>query len=707
LVSSPNDPTRRELLGRGARLTGVAVAASMVGPAKALAAMAPPPRVSATSSASSLPEPPLGDSDYWAFADWCQAGLEPLWNAGGGIYGYDARVSAALLITHSLAALEGHTGPTRQDERARLLADRLLQSPPYLPGGLVSTYGPGQRHTPGFVLSLADPSSDQHVAIDPEITEGLVFAWRAREALGLPADTVAAIERLVAGIASGRFYRYPSVRLNQFNWASHMYAFAAEVAGRTDLLRNDYQLQLRRFLRGCRTRATPWQTPNLSGSYSFHRNPFQPAGNGENIESTEYANIVLGAIAHYSAARAAGMGPLPAAELRTLRAWIERALPAYWTHSGYPNWDTGVHPGRWNTGHYWAFCFDGLLAIATAPEELCKPEMGYWAKYIFDRALSTYTRLALEQGPDARVPGSSVFSPAPEFDVGHWLFATRFQSQAVRAAHAGLGHRRAARPPSLYAFDPSIGRLAITTPSYNTAVMAVSNGAFPYGGIELARLFDGDQRVAGGVAPYGGAGFGVTVTEGGRVALCSQTPHLTAPKQPPIVLTRSPRGQVKGGTPYPEHPYAGAFEEVQCAGEVVSGDLSVSTTHTFTPDRIHTAWKIRRLDGKHRLAATVRFPSWGHDATITAVLKRGVKVALGNAPLPLRGISRFEIHCGEAQSGYSLRLDGAPVGASAYAVRVGAQSTNARPGPQLVVELAHGISWRELDVSAELIPGVR
>lgn len=679
----------------------------MAGPGSAVGAVGRSLGAASASSSLTLPAPPLGDADYWAFADWCQAGLEPLWSATHNTYGYDARVNAALLITHSLAAREGHSGPTRQDERARLLTERLLQSPPYLSGGPVSTYGPGQSHTPGFVINLTDPSSDQHVAVDPEVGEGLVFAWRAREALGLPVETVVAIEQLIARIASGRFYRYPSVRLNQFNWSCEMYAYAAEVAGRTDLLRRDYRLQLTRFLRGCSTKVAPWAIPNLSGSYSFHRNPLQPASNAENIESTEYANIVLGAIARYSAARAAGMAPLPVAELRTLRAWIERAIPAYWTHSGYPNWDTGVHPGRWNTGHYWAFCFDGLLAIATAPEELRSAELGHWAKYIFDRALSTYTRLALQESPDARIPGSPVFSPTQEFEVGHWLFATRFQSQAARAVHAGLGHTSASRPPSLYAFDPSIGRLAITTPSYNTAVMAVSNGAFPYGGIELARLFDGNQRVVAGVAPYGAAGFGVTVTEGGRVVFNTQTPRPAAPKHPPIVLTRSPQGSVDGGKPYPKHPHAGAFEDVQCAGEVQEGDLTVRTTHTFTRDRIRTTWEIRRLDGKHRLAATVRFPSWGHGATITVVLKTGEKVALGKVSLPLLGISRFEIRCGEAQSGYSLELEGAPASANVYATQPPAQSTNARPGPQLVVELAHGISWRELGLSAELFPGVR
>jgi hypothetical protein len=173
------------------------------------------------------------------------------------------------------------------------------------------------------------------------------------------------------------------------------------------------------------------------------------------------------------------------------------------------------------------------------------------------------------------------------------------------------------------------------------------------------------------------------------------------------MLTRSPRGPVKTGKPYPEHPYAGAFEQVQCTGEVREGDVTVRTTHTFTRDRIHTAWEIRRRDEKHRLAATVRFPSWGHGATISAVLKTGAKVALGKTPLPLRGISRFEIRCGEAQGGYSLELDGAPAGASAYTTVAQTQSTNARPGPQLVVELAHGISWRELGISAELTPGVR
>ena len=54
---------------------------------------------------------------------------------------------------------------------------------------------------------------------------------------------------------------------------------------------------------------------------------------------------------------------------------------------------------------------------------------------------------------------------------------------------------RGQEPPPLYAFDPDIGRLAVTTPKYNTAIVAVNQKAFPYGGLDLARLFDGEQEV--------------------------------------------------------------------------------------------------------------------------------------------------------------------------------------------------------------------
>jgi hypothetical protein len=655
------------------------------------------------------PGPPYKDTDYWAFADWCQPALEQLWDQASSSYGGDGRVNASMLVTHSIAALSRHDGPTRQDQRARMLVARMLQSPPYRAAGAKGgRVGPGQRHTPGFVTNLSRLDSLQHVAVDPEMAEGLVFAWRARHALSLPRNDVAAIEQEVAAIASGPFFRYPSVRLNQCNWPAEMYAYAAEVAGRSDLLRDDYRRQLSRFLRGCEQPVAPWRIPNLSPSYSFHRDPLAPVGSRENIESSEYANLVLGIVARYAQAKAAGMAPLPAEQMHRLRGWIAHAIPAYWTHSGYLNWDTGLFLARWHAGRYWAFAFDGLLAIANAPAELRSPELGAWAKYIFDRALGTYRRLATQNGEAQRIPASPVFGPEHEQYPARWLFATRFQSQAARAIYTGLGHAPCERPPAIYAYDPGIGRLTITTPAYNTAVVAVSNGAFPYGGSELARLFDGEQRVAAGIGPYGAAGFGVTITDSHHTLLASQTPRRSGGSRAPLVLEHRSQPKAGKGALSAAHPYAGSFEELQCSAEIVRGVLSVRTTHTFRATSIRTRWQIKRRHGSDELEATVRFPTWAQGANITAVLTRGGSLLLsaGDAEeLALSSVSEFVLRCGSGQSGYSLRLLRLPRGATARVMAAAPQSSNPFPGPLLVLSVARGRGWRDVEVQAEILPG--
>src|SRR5690349_12340803 len=72
------------------------------------------------------------DGDYWAFADRMEERLDPLWSERGGYYragggGADPMTSSLLLLVHSVAALEGHEGPARDDERARRLAARLVE----------------------------------------------------------------------------------------------------------------------------------------------------------------------------------------------------------------------------------------------------------------------------------------------------------------------------------------------------------------------------------------------------------------------------------------------------------------------------------------------------------------------------------------------------------------------------------------------------
>ena len=187
---------------------------------------------------------------------------------------------------------------------------------------------------------------------------------------------------------------------------------------------------------------------------------------------------MLDVIYYYEQARRAGMTPLSEGQARTLRAWVKRALPAYWTHSGYLNWDTGLYLYRWHLSRYWAWSCQGLLAIATS-QNFVDDDERRWAKYIFDRSLALYERFTERWDDDRREPGSSLYGITTKFSEGRHFELARFQALAAEAVLRGLGDKPAEEPPPLYAFDPTIGRLTVTTPSYNTAIVAVSNGAFP------------------------------------------------------------------------------------------------------------------------------------------------------------------------------------------------------------------------------------
>ena len=71
--------------------------------------------------AASPPTPAYAydDAGYLAYADRMQERLDGLWNEQRGIYapgpgGVDALVNAGLLLTHSVAAQQGHDGPGAQ-----------------------------------------------------------------------------------------------------------------------------------------------------------------------------------------------------------------------------------------------------------------------------------------------------------------------------------------------------------------------------------------------------------------------------------------------------------------------------------------------------------------------------------------------------------------------------------------------------------------
>src|SRR5215208_1880352 len=643
------------------------------------------------------------ESGYLAYMDRMTERLDSVWDPARGYYtpgraGTDTIFNANMLVVHSVAALEGHEGPARRDGRARALVNALLHAPPYVrhavPHGADS-----QLHEPGWVNSMDHSRADQHVMIDAEVVDGLTYAWRARRQLGLgdaQADRMAAV---IHRVANGRFWRWPAIRLNQINWYARLYAADATVGGGGGLLRHDLALQIHRFAAGANRGAFG----NLGPGLHFHYIPHRGLASPLNVDSAEYASIVASFTRFYTQARRAGMAAPSLSHKRLLGQWLTRVLAGYWTHSGYLNWDSGLGFNRWHQAKKLGLSQQGLLGIAMTPQLLPHRRYAAYAKWMFDRGLEFYERQA------ERARGI-----APGRFFGVWvvpqrlpaarLGAARMAGNAARAQAAGLSRRRAVEPPTLYAYDPDIGRLAVTTPTYNTAIIAVSGGAFPYGGIELARLFDGRQEVAANIGGRAPSAFGLLVRDGaGHRLLSTQTPRTRVSRRvTPLRLTRAPAGRNATASSAARRAYAGAFHDLRATGAVSRGGLHARTTHRFTARFIETRWSLGRRGGGRRLDVDVLFPSWGRDVQITAVMADGRQVDVGWERLPLRDVDYLWIR--GRRAGYVVVPRGMRNGITARLMGTHRQSSNPHPGPTLALQLARHASVRRAALTARLAP---
>jgi len=649
--------------------------------------------------AASSPTPALAydDAGYLAYADRMQERLDGLWSEQRGIYepgpgGVDALVNASILLTYSVAAKRGHEGPARNDHRARLVARALVSSPVFIDRRPSHPPAGSQIHAPGWTSSMYSSEANQHLVYDAEIVDGLVHAWKARRELGLPRETARLIADRIHRVARTRFWRWPTIRLNQVNWYALMYAADATVSGSPALLRRDMRAQLARFVTG----------RNFAAGLRFQYLPHFGSYARGNVDSAEYACIVLSFLRFYNQARHAGMAPLPRAGRGLVRRWIRRALAGYWTHSGYMNWDSGLGFERWHQAKKLGLAQQALIGIAQTPRLLPGREWGRWAKWELDRGLRFYERLPVQA---AGLPDPVLFGlfTVPQTVGSARLAAARLQSNAARAIEAGLGRMAGERPPALYAYDPDIGRLAITTPAYNTAIVAVNQRAFPYGGIELARLFDGEQDVAANIGGRAPAAFGLLVREPrGRRVFASQTGRArTDPRVTPLRLTRAPSGTGASARTAPGKVFAGPFRDLRATGTLTAGRFRAVTSHRFTPTSIETRWRLARLRGRARLDAFALLPSWGRGSRVVAVLRDGSRVSLRSRSVALARVARFEV--ASRHSGYVVVPLRRPAGAVARVMLPSRQSSAPDPGPTLAVELARGASWRRARFAVRIV----
>ena len=168
--------------------------------------------------------------------------------------------------------------------------------------------------------------------------------------------------------------------------------------------------------------------------------------------------------------------PRAGASSALLRDWVRRALAGYWTHAGYLNWDTGLGFQRWHQRKKVALA-QRRADRRSRPSPSCSPSprWGAWAKWLLDRGLREYARADRARRAGSRPRWPTACNVVPQ-SRGNGVPRRRALRRQRDARARGRPRPRAARARrrALYAFDPDTGRLAVTTPAYNTAIVAVN-----------------------------------------------------------------------------------------------------------------------------------------------------------------------------------------------------------------------------------------
>ena len=255
-------------------------------------------------------------------------------------------------------------------------------------------------------------------------------------------------------------------------------------------------------------------------------------------------------------------------------------------------------------------------------------------------------------------------------------------ANAARAVAAGLPARPGSSRPPLYSFDPGTGRLAVTTPRYNTAITAVTNGAYPYGGIDLARLYDGRQEIAATLGARVPATFGIVArNRRGRIRLATARPASSRAGRP-LRLLRAPRGVGSAGSKL--RPFAGPFDVLRVTGRRAAAGVEARSTYSFRRNSIIGEWTVRATTSRRRSAEAL-FPSTGGErAAVWAMMRDGQAVRV-TEPRPLRGVAAFYVQ--SERSGYVVEPIDRIKGATASLIQPRRQPSAPDPGPTLSVRL--------------------
>lgn len=623
-------------------------------------------------------------SDFWSMADAAVLPLDALWDPKAGGYVAPSRTSsrgvlrvrtnAEMLLVHAHAAQSGHQGTSQRPDRieplVRLLTGRMYMET--LDGKTTPTYRDGRSvtaHAPGF-SDAGGNTSTMHQSLDAVVMRALAAAWVVRDRVGLTDHARNLIVDRVSKVALSPFWRYPSRLLNQINWNADVYSAYTTVTGDPTLMRNDYRRQLIWFAEHARRRAYPKGTSNLASGFGFHYTPNRSVdGHLNQVDTSEYANIALGALAHLDQAGSAGMAPLPATVHSTLQRWMRRVVYGTWTESGYLNWDSGKGVDRIHLTQYWLLALRGFgTAMDGSRRSGLLADQRPVARRMAAQAMALYRRRAIEHG--------SVILPASSFGFdGSALVSesfdgttgtARFASTASELALRGLeprGTRKSDRMPDAYSHDASLGRLAVTTKRYATAIVRPWSG-LRTGGLEPSRIIDARGRAVTGLGGATEGTLALSLSSRGTEILTTQPGRYRSTQS----KLRVPRGVVDKS--------ATLRSPLRVTATDAALDLRLELEHRFDERSISTRYRIDN-GRKGGVNAIMRVPTYG--SRITGTLRVGQRMSRTTLQ---KGIKVTSPDGGR----FTVRFSGLPRTARGLVVKGTRQTGNPDPGPELLVK---------------------
>ncbi len=621
-------------------------------------------------------------SDFWSMADAAVLPLDALWDPQQG--GYAAphataargvlrvRTNAEMLLVHANAVRAGHQGTAQRPDRVEPLV-RLLTGRMYLEtldGKVTQPFRDGRSvtaHAPGFSDANRNTST-MHQALDAVVMRALAAAWRIRQQVGMSAEAQELIRNRVTAVALSPFWRYPSRLLNQINWNADVYAAYYTVTGDPNLLRNDYRRNLIWFADHARRVAYPKGTTNLASGYGFHYVPNRSDSSINQVDTSEYANIALGALAYLDEASAAGMQPLPARVHSTLQKWMRRVVYGTWSASGYLNWDSGKGIERLHLTQYWLLALRGFgTAMDGSRRSGLLADQTPVARQMAAQAMALYRRRAIEHG--------SVILPASSFGFSGSQLVTesfdgttgtaRFASTASELALLGLEPRRNRRAdplPNAYSHDQSIGRLAVTTKRYAAAVIRPWSN-LRTGGVEPSRIIDARGRALTGIGGANEGTLALMLTAGGQRILTTQPGRYRA-SQSTVAMPSGARDRS-----------ATLRRPLTVRATDAAIDVRLELQHRFDERSIVSRYRLRN-DRKQQVNGTIGVPTYG--SRTSGSLRVGQKVSRATLQ---RGMTITSPDGGR----FSVRFRGLPADARGVVVRGVSQLSNPDPGPELQI----------------------